>query len=348
MPRMADPLRGALLSSLVCAAVAVPAPAADEERWYKVELLVFTRDPVVTDELFPPRPGLAYPQVARHLHHPERIARVEAEYPGRTSVDALGRIVVTLPAPEGAVLPPPAQEAPAPLQPVAPAPKLPATAVIEEETPLRPTPFVALAADFRELGAGALRLSRSGGATVQFHETWLQPIAARDEAVPLVLDESGDIGEWTELQGSVLIYRSRYLHLETNLWRNGDGRDLPPGWRMEPPPLGPSQVVMRGPTPVLLAPVDVSARRIPVDWEGLPVLAATATELAPVYPYRHALHFDQRRRMKRNELHYLDHPAMGAVIKITALDDDALESWAEAELMQAGAWPASLSAPGAP
>ena len=56
----------------------------------------------------------------------------------------------------------------------------------------------------------------------------------------------------------------------------------------------------------------------------------------------------ERRRMKRNELHYIDHPAMGILIKITALDEDALESWAEAELMQSEDWPASLRTRAAP
>ncbi|NND68244.1 MAG: hypothetical protein HKN19_11710, partial [Halioglobus sp.] len=131
------------------------------------------------------------------------------------------------------------------------------------------------------------------------------------------------------------------LHIETNLLRNTYGRGLPAAWRITPPPLGPQRVITEDSA---LAPVAVSARAIPVDRAGMPVLAPQGSELAPVYPYRHALRFEQRRRMKRNELHYVDHPAMGAVIKITALDEDALESWAETELMQVGGWPASLTA----
>ena len=60
------------------------------------------------------------------------------------------------------------------------------------------------------------------------------------------------------------------------------------------------------------------------------------------------MQLSESRRMRSEELHYLDHPAMGAIIKITALDEDALESWAEAELMQSEDWPASLRTRAAP
>ncbi len=352
MPRVADWLHALALPTVLLGAVlSCSARAEDDERWYKVELLVFTRDPVTTGELFPPSPELAYPERARFLLYPQRVADVEREHPNSTAVDDLGRIVITLPPPEGAIFPPPEkppETAPAPQAAVEqPGALLPAVPPVAEQT-LRPTPFVALAADHRELGTGAARLARGGGATVQFHETWLQPIPAEAEALPLVLDNSGDAGQWPELQGSVLLYRSRYLHIEANLWRNTDGRGLPAGWRMSPPPLGPEQLLTRDYQPALLAPLSVGATRFAVDFEGLPVLAPAGTGLEPVYPYRRAIRFDERRRMKRNELHYLDHPAMGVVIKITALDEDALESWAEAELMQADTWPASLTRPAGP
>ena len=337
------------LLAFFCALVTLPVFAADDERWYKVELLVFTRDPVVTTELFPPSPELAYPSASRYLHYPARILEVEEAYPGRTGVDEFGRIVISEPPPAGAILPPPVEEIAQPEESLEDALDLPSAFLEEVEAPpLRPTPFVALAADFRELGASGLRLSRSAGATVQFHETWLQPIPARAEALPLVLDESGDLGEWPELQGTVLIHRSRYLHIEANLWRNTRGQDLPAAWRIAPPPLGPVRVITEPFSPAPLAPVTVTAEPYPVDFSGLPLYRPPRPELTPVFPYRHAITFEQRRRMKRNELHYIDHPAMGILIKITALDEDALESWAEAELMQSEEWPASLRTRAAP
>lgn len=340
-------LQQALFTALLCAAAA-PSLGADDERWYKVELLVFTRDPVVSDEVFPPSPSLIYPAEARYLHQPERIAEIEAEYPERTSVDGFGRIVIAPVPPDPADASPLAEQTTAlgefPEEPFG----LPTESPADDESPLRPTPFVTLAADFRELGAGASRLTRTVNATVQFHETWLQPIPERAEAVPLVLDDSGELGHWTELQGSVMLYRSRYLHIETNLWRNNDGRGLPAGWRMAPPPLGPERVIIQNIPTGPLEPIVVTTPPFINDFADLSALEPPLPTLTPVYPYRHALKFEQRRRMKRNELHYLDHPAMGVVIKITALDEDALESWAEAELMQAETWPASLKAPDEP
>ena len=318
-----------------------------DERWYKVELLAFTRDTANGGEYFEPRPVLAYPSAARFLHFPERILNVEARFPNRTSVDEFGRILV---APRAAYKQPKAQNTF-----TARLPPAEARAAIGSSTdeitvgdlPLRPTAFVALTANYKELGAAALRLSRQGGYHVQFHETWLQPIAARSEALPLVLDSSGDAGQWPVLQGSVLLYRSRYLHIETNLWRNTSGSGLPPLWRMPAPPLGPLQLVVEkaakkatGLPPLWQEPAEIQqAAAAP------PVLrqSAEVQELDPVYPYRHAIALKLKRRMRRNELHYLDHPAMGVVLKITALDEDILDTMAESELMQPAKWPRSLS-----
>ena len=44
------------------------------------------------------------------------------------------------------------------------------------------------------------------------------------------------------------------------------------------------------------------------------------------YPWRHAIPLQQSRRMRGGELHYLDHPVLGVLIKLTQLD---AESWRE-------------------
>ena len=60
-------------------------------------------------------------------------------------------------------------------------------------------------------------------------------------ALPIVLDRSGDGGAWPELQGTIKLYVARYLYLETNLWLNTRGEYLPalgvcqrPHWALFP------------------------------------------------------------------------------------------------------------------
>ena len=55
--------------------------------------------------------------------------------------------------------------------------------------------------------------------------------------------------------------------------------------------------------------------------------------LRPVYPWRHAVALKQKRRMRSTEVHYLDHPLFGLVIKLTPLTEEDLEILAEAEAL---------------
>lgn len=43
-----------------------------------------------------------------------------------------------------------------------------------------------------------------------------------------------------------------------------------------------------------------------------------------VYPWRHAITQRQARRMRSNEIHYIDHPIIGVVVKITPASDELL------------------------
>ena len=54
-------------------------------------------------------------------------------------------------------------------------------------------------------------------------------------------------------------------------------------------------------------------------------------DTGPVYPYRHAILLQQKRRMRSTEVHYIDHPRLGVVVKLTPLSTDELETMALAE-----------------
>ena len=56
-------------------------------------------------------------------------------------------------------------------------------------------------------------------------------------------------------------------------------------------------------------------------------------DLEPGYPWRHAVVLQQKRRMRSTEVHYLDHPLFGLVIKLTPLTEEDLEILAEAEAL---------------
>ncbi len=51
----------------------------------------------------------------------------------------------------------------------------------------------------------------------------------------------------------------------------------------------------------------------------------------PLYPYRHAVLLDQTRRMRSGEIHYIDHPLLGVIIKFTPVSGEELAAIAASQ-----------------
>jgi Peptidoglycan-binding protein, CsiV len=159
---------------------------------------------------------------------------------------------------------------------------------------LQPTPFAILPSTQREFASHADSMQRSGRYRILFHEAWLHPMMEQSAALPIVLDRSGDGGPWSELQGTIKLYLSNDINLETNLWLNTQGEYLHSVWRMPPPPLGPRSV------------------------------APQSTESGPkdrTYPYRHAVLLKQTRLLRSGEANYIDHPMLGVIVKVMPLSE---------------------------
>jgi hypothetical protein len=54
----------------------------------------------------------------------------------------------------------------------------------------------------------------------------------------------------------------------------------------------------------------------------------------PEYPFRHAIALSQTRKMRSGEIHYIDHPALGLVVSITRIEDEALIDFKRSVLAQ--------------
>src|SRR5690554_4553942 len=70
----------------------------------------------------------------------------------------------------------------------------------------------------RELNRYANALGRHSGHRVLFHEAWRQPFRDNREAPPVIITGGDAYGSHFELEGSIRVTLSRYLHLNTNLW----------------------------------------------------------------------------------------------------------------------------------
>ncbi|MEQ9464961.1 MAG: CsiV family protein [Haliea sp.] len=342
------------LTALIAALPLLPLHAQEDQGWYQVELLVVAHtDPAAQRaERWDPLPALSYPEQLRFLIDPQRLqANLDntdrADY---SEVDAQGRQRIHLqsqwPVAEGPIagnadtLGPGA--APADGDTGAPGmvdtppgeyaaegerPGAEAEPAVLDEPPRLPTPFVQLPASAREFRGKAAYMERNGPYRVLFHEVWWQPIGNQRAALPLVLDRSGDTASYPPLQGTVTLYRSRFLHLETNLWLNTEGSYLPGNWRMPAPPLAPASLELVEP-PLLQAELEEALEfdgMYDPSWDQIENAADEGVGAATAYPWRHAVLLQQQRRMRSSEVHYIDHPLLGVVIKLTPLTPEALQ-----------------------
>lgn len=311
LSRLVSARAPALLAVLLAAGAAIaPGPsAAQDGRWYRVELLIFKHLPGDRTETFEATPRLAYPDKFRFLVDPQRVAANRAQYPGRDYITGNGRQVFEAPADAPVALPDEGRRA-----------ALPAAFLLAP----------ASAQDFR---GKAAYMQRSGRYEILFHESWVQPVVGERSALPIILDRSGDSDAWPQLQGSVKLYLSRYLHLETDLWLNTQGDYLGDnGWQMPAPPRAPQSLI-----------VEVAEDAPQAQDAGLPGQAQPAPETAgagvtavePVedaidprtlYPWRHAVALTQKRRMRSGEIHYIDHPLLGVVARLTPLAQEEVEA----------------------
>jgi len=325
----------------VAALLGSTAAPAQEQRWFRVELVVFAntsppqRTGAAAPEQWDATPILSYPEASRFLVDPAQVAANNAKFGSYSALDEYGRQTISKnPPPRGsnapygqAVAPPAAVTHPAPA-PVPPSPVYeggatpgaqPAAAAPPMAPGALPRPFVALPQSYRELSDKVAQMQRSGRYSILFHETWVQEVESQETSLPIVLDRSGDSRQWPQLQGTIKPYLSRYLEVETNLWLNTAGEYLPGSWRMPPPPFGPRSLIIE-------------------EAQVVDVAAAVATqEAAPVYPYRHAVLLQQTGRMRSGEAHYIDHPMLGVIIKFTPVTGEQLTSIAAQETAALGA-----------
>ncbi len=300
--------------------------AAHAARWYQVELLVFAReDPAAaTAEQWDPLPRLAYPTLRASSWTP----------PG--SPPAAPRTPISAPTPGGR-----GGRIPAAGRPrcrVRPGPR----GTPEPTRHRTPTPYRAAG------GPARVQRQRRPDAALRPFQRCLPPGLGtadrqRREEPAHRNRRLGRQRQWPRLQGSIRLYSSRYLYLETDLWLNTDGSYLPGQWRMPPPPLGPPSLLIEAPRPESAPRLRPASRRRP----GAAAAGAARHRLThrgtrdrscrrggihrcpagrtagPGHPWRHAVLLQQKRRMRNAEVNYLDHPLFGAVIKVTPLDAGA-------------------------
>lgn len=290
-----------------------PESETEEDRWYNVELIIFSRTSpaAANSETWEPLPELRYPDRYRILGYPE--SETAEENPQLVPVQTTARRLKDKLSFEQTLDPnqiPPIESRP------------------------RPTPFVRLGQDQWEFAQRARRMAQSGRYEILFHESWNQPFVSRQLTRPILLDLSGYLQDWPKLQGSIKLYIARYLHLETNFWVNTMGSYLPGDWQMPAAPLGPSPYPVAQGDEVseeILSQDQIESTERTTDADSVPSFSfelEDPVDIGPIYPWRHAVVLKQKRKMRSKEVHYIDHPMMGVIVLVTPITSEELDALA--------------------
>lgn len=276
-----------LLSALPLLLLSTPGLASEDERWFQVEVIVFARTNGDTGEEHWPRdPTLNYPFHWVELRDPDEPPPSRAPRWG-----------------EGTTVRDP---------------------LTENLTPpdLQREPYYRLPSNERELNRHANALRRHSGHRVLFHEAWRQPFRDNRETPALIISGGDAYGSHFELEGSIRLTLSRYLHLNTNLWLtrfDPNTGQTPGSWPQLPNRPSQHPIDTRFETNAGLdSPFDTPERNA---W-GLELRPDTSMGSLPEFlrePYlpSRIMTLNQQRRMRSEELHFLDHPLMGLLIQIT-------------------------------
>lgn len=312
-------------------------PEQNTDNWYQVEMLVFERvNPIRhidNSETWSKHLALAYPPnwkelrdrvpLEEALSSEKAISNGEAPGNGGTSDKKI----------------PPNKE------PVSNADTLPQ---VEE-------PFIRLSSEDWQQGDVSKRIERDRSLRLLFHEAWRQPMHKLEEASAIIIHGGQQYGDHFELEGSVTLSISRYLHLSTNLWLTqfkanyGQASEHWPRLPSRPQYIDINKITdSQAPEEELsLSGTQFGMENKEENLFGGNLLSLDSTELSTTelgatdttntntwafqndsgdgysnlvnepYIISQIVHMKQKRRMRSEELHYLDHPRLGIIVKLS-------------------------------
>ena len=201
------------------------------QNWYQVEVILFTQDGNIGEEVSPLDYDLSFPDDILELIDVEALAEQQKLAIVGALLPETPEISLIEASPFVGFIPLIEMQDPA-ISPITDnladsiigeAPAL-SDLLVTIDTPVEPyvpeyeDPFEMLAIDQRDLNDSARALARRDY-NVIFHQAW-RFVADENSNDPWILVHAGQkVGNRAEVEGSFRFYKSRFLHFETNLWR---------------------------------------------------------------------------------------------------------------------------------
>lgn len=156
--------------------------------------------------------------------------------------------------------------------------------------------------------------------------SWQQDLSSRKKAPAILIQGGKQYGNHYELEGYIRIAVERYLHVDTNLWLSSFG-DRGGNFYLPRQPLSFNEAEEEE-----TSFVDKEFESSPEYAEflkqnpGYSPKTSQAQSQSNDYPIEQIVVMKQQRRMRSDELHFIDHPRFGVVIKITKIKERSADS----------------------
>ena len=216
------------------------------------------------------------------------------------------------------------------------------TALPTNFNPVFEAPFRTLDKSDRDLNDTARALNRRNY-QVKFHQAWRFEVTSKQQSQWVLLKAGENRAERYAIEGGLRFYKSRFLHFETDLWKlifadDGQAEVILPEMPKKP---------MTSEEAVLVSAMQFSNRYLalnpmPLDASGLIQSALNGYNLQWITPLFNAIQpsttndnrelqntsypieaiwpIKQSKRIQEEEVYYIDHPQMGALVSIKAYE----------------------------
>ena len=221
-------------------------------------------------------------------------------------------------------------------------------------------PFRLLDPEFRDLNESATALDRRQY-NVVFHQAWRFPAQGEDVDPWVIIKAGQSLKGRYQIEGALRFYKSRFLHFQPNLWLLEFANDNTqlielPDFPIKAPTIEAeielseafSDIQLNGLDPVLnniASAQPITDLAYPAAQQAKPLdLSNPVDDLAPLlitehnrdnkYPVASVWVLNRSKRIDEDEIYYIDHPQMGAIVTIkpyqptllNPLPDDSVET----------------------
>lgn len=195
------------------------------------------------------------------------------------------------------------------------------TAAAPSSIDLTKEAFYLLPANERQLNAQAQKLQRNPRFEVLFHNAWRQVITNKKASKAIIISGGQTFGQHHALEGSIRLSVATYLELQTNLWFSqfdvNVGQEITQPWPEIP--LRPNYTTAS--TSNLSLDSELELDKVLANenaqWSNGNFDANTEAAETKNFVTRKIILLQQERDMRSSEVHYIDHPALNVIIKVT-------------------------------